>query len=152
MWADSSAGAVMPLYMYGFSTSDFRECCEEKSLVLFNQTVNEDFTFDKEFQNSHLSLQNLIASKRRKVQTIRKEWALGYTEKYTIYITPINGSFCSCMLVHKDGNEKLGYTGKTLVPLSGFHFDPAFWDSQEAKQIGRFDFGKLPFLALHHIQ
>ncbi|HTF22202.1 MAG TPA: hypothetical protein VK658_29180 [Chryseolinea sp.] len=152
LWEKSSKEAVLPLYLTGFSLTDFKECCTDNSLILFNTAVGENFNFGADFVNSQNILIQLIATKRKKVQTIRKKWVTGHKEKAVVYLTPISGRFCLCPIVHRDGSSKLGYDGQAAIPVSDFSHDSIFWSSSEARQIERFDYADLPFLGLHNIQ
>ena len=152
LWEKSPEEAVLPLYLVGFSSTDFKECCTDKSLILFNSTTEETFEFAEDFKNDQNTLIKLIAKERKRVQTIKKKWVTGYKERVTIYLTPINGKFCLCSVVHKDGGSKLGYEGQAAMPVSGFSYDSTFWSSKEARQIERFDYADLPFIALQNIQ
>lgn len=152
LWKKSPEEAVLPLYLKGFSTTDFKECCTDKTLVLFNSTTEEIFEFATDFKHDQSTLVKLIAKERKRVQTIKKKWVTGYKEKITVYLTPISGKFCLCSIVHKDGSSKLGYEGQAAIPVSGFSHDSMFWSSQEARQVERFDYADLPFIALQKIQ
>lgn len=150
LW-NQSEKPIIPFYVDGFSRNDIDECCVSDSLVLFNYDSKENFVFEESFKTALRKLNTIIGKERKKVQTIRKKWN-GYKEEINVYITPIKGKFCVCKLIHAQGNDKIGYEGQAAVPVSDFNFDPTFWMSPEAKQIERFDYSSLPFIALQKIQ
>lgn len=148
---NKSEKSIVPLYLDGFSRNDVDECCISDSLVFFNYDAKESFVFAKSFKSSLKNLNDLIGKDRKKVMSIRKKWN-GYTEQINVYLTPITGKFCICKVSHAQGKDKIGYEGKIAVPLSDFSFDGNFWQSPEAKQIERYDYSDLPFLALQKMQ
>jgi hypothetical protein len=150
LWNESER-PIIPFYLDGFSRNDIDECCISDSLVLFNYDSKESFVFEESFRVALGKLKDIMGKERKKVQTIKKKWN-GYREEITVYLTPVKGRFCVCKLIHAQGNDKIGYEGQAAVPVSDFNFDPDFWLSTVAKQIERFDYGSLPFIALHKIQ
>ena len=151
-WEDESQEAILPLYLEGFSATDYKECCSNKNLILFNATSNESFDYEKGVLDSQKKLMQIIADKRKKAQTIKNKWSSGKREVIKVYLTPVTGNFCFCELTHKDNNAKIGYEGQILVPVSDFSYEPNFWESKLASGIQKFDFGELLFLSLQTIQ
>lgn len=151
-WKNSNKKAIFPLYISGFSATDYKECCVDKNLILFNSTVNESFEYEKDLLKSIVELKKIIIDKREKVQTIHKKWVTGKKEKIIVFLTPINGNFCFCELSHPGGNEKIGYNGQTAIPLSGFTINSDFWKTKISQAIKDYDFSNLPFMSLHTMQ
>lgn len=149
MW--ESEEKFIPLYIDGFSQTDLDECCLSDTLTLFNMSSDESFDFQESFKKSVDELRSIVATKRQKIHTVKKKWK-GYKEKINVYLTPVKGTFCICELRHIDDNTKLGYFGKTAVPLDSFAINEEFWESKNFKDIRRFDYTTLPFLSLQTIQ
>ncbi len=64
-WMKSEEEAMVPLYISGFSTSDFEECCTNKSLILFNHISDEELLTDT-FVNSINNLKIMVEENRPK--------------------------------------------------------------------------------------
>lgn len=144
--------AIIPLYIDGFSQTDVDECCLSDTLILFNSDSQESFVFQESFKKSLSELRDLISKTKLSVETLKKKWSDGYTEEISIFLTPIRGSFCICEIKHKDDNSKIGYSGKVAVPSGDFKSYKEFSNSKEFYSIKRYDYSKLPFLALYKMQ
>lgn len=151
-WKNSDKKAVSPLYISGFSATDYNECCTNENLILFNVTVKESFDYKEGLLESQSKLKEIIANYRKKIQTVKKKWTIGKTERIKVYLTPIVGSFCFCKLTHKDDDSKIGYQGQAAIPVSNFIYDDSFWKSELSEGIQKYDYSSLPFLSLHTMQ
>ncbi len=151
LWKEESKVAAVPAYLYGFSTTDYNECNQNGSLVLYNHTANEQFDFEPDYVRAQNKLLNMIKEYSRKVQTVNKKWKSGHKERITISITPINGVFCFCPMVHRDGRDMPEYAKKIGMPVANFSYDSSFWLSQEFKEMERFDYSEFEFVSLHKI-
>lgn len=147
LWKEYSSQAIVPIYLYGFSRTDYNECSQDNKLVLYNYTKDEVFDFESGYEESQKRLLALIKENSREVQTVNKKWK-GYKERIKISLTPINGKFCFCQMVHNDGRQMPEYAKKIGMPASDFNYDPSFWESQEFKEIRRFDYTELDFVSL----
>lgn len=150
MWNESGE-ELLPLFIGGFSQTDFNECCLSDTLTLFNYTTDESFEFKETFIESLEGFRELIVKERIKVQAIRKKWK-GYKEDLYIYLTPVTGTFCTCEIKHLKDDSKIGYTGRIAVPLSKFDVYNGFEDTKKFKEMKRFDYSVLPFVSLHAMQ
>lgn len=139
-----------PLYMDGFSLNNFKECCGKGSITIFYQTDSTSYEFDDEYSIVKKSFSELIRARRKKVQTITKEWTKGIKETIKVYLTPVSGDFCYCR-VDKEGSKKIEYEGLIAIPRSTFAFEDNFWGSEESSSVRFFDFSTLAFLNLHSI-
>lgn len=151
-WKSSKEEVLYPLYLSGFTATDYDECCINKNLILFNVTSKESFDYKEGLLDSLKKLEKIISNNRKKVQTVKKKWKTGKKENICIYLTPISGNFCFCKLSHKDDNSKIGYDGSASIPVSDFNYDNNFWESKISKGIMEFDYTSLPFLSLHTLQ
>lgn len=151
-WKNTEQKTMWPLYLSGFSATDYDECCINENLVLFNVTSKESFEYKDGLLVALKGLEKLISDKRKKVLSVKKEWHSGKKENIFVYLTPVNGSFCFCKLSHKDDNTKIGYEGNTAIPVSNFSYDDSFWESELSKGVEKFDYSILPFLSLQTLQ
>lgn len=148
-WTNPNEKSLYPFNIEGFSATDLDECCIDKELILFNPTTSESFDFEDGFLQSQNNLLSLVKENRTKVQTINKKWKSGIREKITIYVTPVNGIFCTCEVKHKNEHIDIGFEGEILMPISDFEYNPIFLKSDLYKNIIKYDFSELPFLSLH---
>lgn len=143
---------IYPLYLSGFSATDYKECCEDKNMILFNSTVAESFEYAKENLSSRKALQDIIKDKRKKIQTIKKQWGSDKKIRVTIFLTPVNGAFCFCKISHESDNSRLDYVGQVGVPKLGFNYIPSVLESKLGRGIQTYDFSFLPFIGLDTLQ
>lgn len=149
LWKNYSKDAIVPLYMYGFSLADFKECVDGDSLILYNYSRDESFNFDTRYREELDYLVKIVKENRKKVQTIKKKWEEGYKEEIEVFLTPISGIFNFCSMVHADQRSMPEYAKKIGMPVSNFKYDFSFWDSQDFKELKRFDYTELEFVSLH---
>lgn len=148
LWKEYADDAIVPIYIEGFSLTDYNECSQDGKLVLHNYTKDELFDFEPAYEKSQHHLLTLIKENSQEVQSISKKWKSKYKEKIKVSLTPVNGIFCFCPMVHVDGRSMLEYAKKIAMPISDFSYDPTFWSSQEFKEIRRFDYSELDFVSL----
>lgn len=151
-YKDPNEKPFFPLYISGFSATDYNECCNNKNLILFNVTSQESFEYENQLLDVQKKLIDLIKIKRRKIQSIEKKWLFGNKITVNVYMTPITGDFCFCELSHNNDNSELTYVGQVAVPKSGYNYNSDFWSSELYKAIQKYDFGNLPFVSLHTMQ
>jgi len=108
-WINSDNKSLSPIYLTGFSATDYKECTINKNLILYNVTVNESYDFKEGVLKGHDYLLKLIKQNRKKVQTVKKNWGSGSKESIKIYLTPIKGDFCYCNVTHRNEGIDLGY-------------------------------------------
>ena len=149
LYVKPSENAFFPLYLTGFSVTDFNECCNDKNLTLFNVSTEESFEYDKSFIDSQKLLISMIKDNRKKIQGVKKDWTSGDKQRINIYITPVSGTFCFCKI---SNGSKIGYNDEIAMPVSSFEYNPSFWKSDIYKGVRKYDFSTLPFLSLNTIQ
>lgn len=107
-------------------------------------TRGDSFDYDSSYEKSVNVLFKIVREKRVKVQEISKTWCNNYREKVTVYITPVKGHFCSCMLYKQKRDFK--YEGILFVPdFSIFRFSEEFRISKKMEFVKYFDFSTILF-------
>jgi hypothetical protein len=148
---DTRSGGISPLWMEGFSKTDFNECLED-SLVLFNFSKAEDFGFDRQYLLNVKQVRESIRSKSKLYQKKK----VGNKDSMTtvrIYCLPVFGKFLFCHIFHAKGNTlgRIGYEGVVALPIGDVEIDSKS-RIKEDERIDKIDFVNLPSLQLSKIQ
>ncbi len=122
----------------GFSKRQLENCCTGIDIDPFTFTMADStFKLGEKYIRESDQFDNLVLSKRKKIQTVKKEWIITKsTETITFYVTPIKGKFCSSEF-EKSGQWKIDYSGKIFIPYSSFELDVEFWDSEKFQNLSR---------------
>lgn len=144
-WSDANEPKIVPLYLDGFTQTDFTEC-KNDTLILFNQSKNEA-VFLEDFQIESINdLKKIIEENRRKIIKVKKKWLEGRKQTLEIFITPVNGKFLFCNSKRQDGRD-LSFN-EIAMPINDFSFNKNFWDSDVHTQLINYDYSNLPFISL----
>ncbi|WP_026706150.1 hypothetical protein [Flavobacterium soli] len=123
-----------PLYFDEFSQNDLNDCKGNKDLVLFTLVAKEDFTIGDKIKSDIEKLKYIVEDNRKKVESVVKKWTNGYTEKITIYVTPVKGDFC-CSNLSSNDEKMINYKGLVYLPIGNFSFNEPFFESDKYKEI-----------------
>ena len=135
---------IYPFFIDGVANNKIAECRKGNVIDPFVLTRGDSFDYDSSYEESVNKLFKIVREKRVKVQEIRKTWTNNYREKVTVYITPVNGRFCSCMLYKLKRDFK--YEGILFIPdFSAFRFSKEFTISKKMKFVKYFDFSTILF-------
>jgi len=137
------------LYLSGFSVDAITSCCNEGVL---NSLLTEEtsFSLDSTLEENIESLIKITDESKRKVQSIRKNWTRKYREKITVYLSPVQGGACEC-LMDTNLENRIGISKKIFIPNTEFTVLKDFWLSDAYHSIKTYDFGELPFINLNGI-
>lgn len=123
-----------PLYFDEFSQDDLIDCKGNKDLALFTLVSNEDFNIDDKIKSDIEKLKYIVKDNRKKVESVVKKWSNGYTEKITIYVTPVRGDFC-CSNLSTNDERIINYKGLIYLPIENFSFNKPFFESDKYKEV-----------------
>jgi len=133
---------MFPLYLSGYSKDNMERCKQSKVIDIFVMNTSSDFDFEDKYLNEIEIFRNIIKHNRRKVQVFEKKISEHVTEIVKIFITPINGNFCNC-LIYKNSGERINYKGLIYLPLDQFSYNKDFWHSPDLKTVSSYDFSKM---------
>jgi len=135
---------IYPFFIDGIANNKIAECRKGNIIDPFVLTRGDSFDYDSSYEESVNRLFKIIKEKRVKVQEINKIWDGNYKEKLIVYVTPIKGNFCSCMLRKLKRDFK--YEGVLFIPeLSAFKFSEQFKVSKKMEFVKYFDFSTVLF-------
>jgi len=134
---------LMPLYLKGFSSDNFKSCCLGDSLTMY-YTSGTRFNFDQLYVQQVDELARIIKEDQKKIQIIRKRWPGGHKEIIHVYVTAITGSFCRCRLGR--GGAKITEVSRVAIPKEQFKQTTDFWNSEHATKLKSYDFSTVQFL------
>jgi hypothetical protein len=142
-------GNVIPLFIDGFSKSDYDECLGD-SLTVFNLSKEENFEFTQTFLQELNNLQTLVETKGFFFQRVVRKWP-HKKNNIRVFVVPIKGEFIFCQIHHADGKakERLGYEGLVAMPKDKFTISQNFNYKDIAETI---DFSLMPWVGLHLLQ
>ena len=132
---------IMELY---YSSDQYDDCCEGAPFHPYVFTIESKFDFDENLEDKMIELREFIKNNRRKLQTVKMKWANKYSEKSTIYGTPIKTKICSCELISK---HSLKTNNRIFFPKSAFELNNEYWKKDRTSIIYR-DFSNLVFFNL----
>lgn len=116
---------LSPLYISGFSKNSLNNCINDSIVYPFDTFKGDTFDFKKDYTSLQKRLPNLIESNRKLILTVNKKFNSKLKEKICIYITPVQGKFCSSRLDNAS-SKKINYYGKVYYPLKNITFLSSF--------------------------
>lgn len=136
-----------PLYLEGYSNNDITKCCGNDTVDIFTITTATNYDFKEDYLNEVENLTKLISDSNKKVQNITKKWEEGYKEKVKVYVTPINGMFCSCF-VNKESVKKINGNEMIYLPMPSTKFETSknYWETKKSRDIKFFDYSIIGFV------
>lgn len=120
---------LSPLYLNGYSKTDFNKCLEHKDVSVFSNQIDEDWDLTKEYISIQDKVKDIVAKEKKKILTVKMVWVNGLNEKINIYITPVSGEFCNCP-IEKDDGKKINYFDDIYLPYENIEYDASFWNNK----------------------
>ncbi|TSD66355.1 hypothetical protein FFF34_002840 [Inquilinus sp. KBS0705] len=142
--AKKNAFEVFPLYTEEYS-KDILERCKTKGMVdIFTSSTATNFDFDDNYKSQVKNLLSIIRTDRIKIQGFRKKWTRKREQiVVSVYATPINGEFCSCLQDH--GKVTYGFKGIIYLPVMSFSYDKNFWNSKNERIVKYVDYSYVEY-------
>ncbi|MCX2576372.1 hypothetical protein [Pedobacter sandarakinus] len=142
--AKRNAFEVFPLFTEEYS-KDILERCKTGGMVdIFTASTATNFDFDDNYKLQVKNLLSIISINKIKVQDFKKRWFQNGDEVViSVYVSPINGSLCSCLQSH--GKATYGFRGVVYLPLMSFSYDEIFWNSKNATIVKNVDYSYVEY-------
>lgn len=142
---DSNVFEIYPFYIDYASNDNLERCIEDLPIAIFTSTTVTNYDFPDIYIENIELLKEIIFSNRKKVQSINKKWS-DFKEKVNIYLTPIDGDFCSCGILNGSIIDKWDVNYELMfLPVKNFRFDLNLWNTEKGKEILRSDFSEYTF-------
>lgn len=135
---------LSPLYLNISDNSRIRQCCNDSVTAFFTMTSKSDFTPNENYKSAAKTLFDIISMKQIYMQSAVKVWPKKGKETIKVYIIPVIGSMCNCVINKADG-ELFDYYGRVYLPNGMFRFNDDFSMEQFADSIILQDLLKIKF-------
>lgn len=123
---ESKSLELAKLFISGFSSDNLIACCSGEAIDPFLVFDKTEYGFEEGYLNSLDYFKSLVKNNRKKLQTINIKWSNKQSKKVSVYGTVVKGSFCITNF-HVLGKARTGYSGKVVLPYSGFELITDFW-------------------------
>lgn len=135
------------LLLSGYSISELQDCCSGKSINPYTGTNTNSYEFGNKYYMSIDTISFIIRNSRKKIKSIHKTIKEKNNDLLNIYITPVEGVFCSSKFSPIRDKENL-YKGLISIPYSSFCFYKNFWKSEEYRFIKNSNYLKFMYSIL----
>lgn len=110
---------LSPLYLGSFSNTLLQSCAEGDTVNPYLVTEDDNYEFEKGYEEMLSDLSASILSKKEKIQTIKKAWGKD-KETVTVYLTMVKGTFYDCQMT---SFGYIDYQGKIFLPAGGIEYE-----------------------------